>query len=56
MRQEIKTVIGAIPYQNFKHRIRIIDQLKREFGKVRINFDNGLVFYEYFEKSSWLMN
>ena len=51
-RKEIKKIYGAIPYNNFKDRVRIVGQLKSEIGKVRVEYNNGLIFYEYAEKSS----
>ena len=45
--ERIKMVCGAIPYNNFKERMRIINELKKEFGKVRITVMDDVVVYEY---------
>lgn len=40
-------ICGAIPYDNFKEKMRIIQELKREFGRVRIIILDDVVVYEY---------
>jgi hypothetical protein len=40
-------VCGAIPYSNFKEKVRIINELKKEFGKVKIMVLDDVVMYEY---------
>lgn len=42
--------IGAIPCSGIKHRSTIINDLKRQFGKVRINICDDLVMYEVSEE------
>lgn len=41
-------ICGAIPYRNFKERLRIIEQLKREFGKVKIFVTDDFIVYEHY--------
>lgn len=40
-------VCGAIPYNSFKERVQIINELKKEFGKVKIIVMDDVVVYEY---------
>lgn len=40
-------ICGAIPYNNFKEKLRIINELKKEFGKVKIMVMDDIVVYEY---------
>ncbi|AJA41481.1 hypothetical protein AXJ14_gp162 [Geobacillus virus E3] len=40
-------VCGAIPYSSFKERVQIINELKKEFGKVKITVMDDVVVYEY---------
>lgn len=45
-------VYGSIPFANFKERIRIIKNLKKELGnKVKIYVDGNLVIYKYFDNT-----
>lgn len=48
-RKEKLTRSGAIPYNNLKEKNRIINQLKKEFGRIKINLDDGIILYEYKE-------
>lgn len=43
-------ICGAIPYDNFKEKMRIIQELKREFGKVKIIILDNVVVYEHYDK------
>jgi phosphopantetheine adenylyltransferase len=43
-------VCGAIPYSSFKERVQIINELKKEFGKVKITVMDDVVVYEYHGK------
>jgi hypothetical protein len=43
-------VCGAIPYSNFKERVQIINELKKEFGKVKITILDNVVVYEHYGK------
>lgn len=43
-------VCGAIPYNSFKEKLRIINELKKEFGKVKITVMDDVVVYEYYGK------
>jgi len=39
-------VCGAIPYSSFKERVQIINELKKEFRKVKIMVTDEVVVYE----------
>lgn len=39
-------VCGVIPYSNFKERVQIINELKKEFRKVKIMVMDEVVVYE----------
>lgn len=39
-------ICGAIPYNSFKDRLRIVNDLKKEFGKVKIIVLDDIVLYE----------
>lgn len=43
-------IYGAIPFDDFKHKNRIIAQLKREFWKVKIMVVDDVVVYKTDEK------
>lgn len=43
-------VYGAIPYSSFKERVQIINELKKEFGKVKITILDNVVVYEHYGK------
>jgi phosphopantetheine adenylyltransferase len=43
-------VCGAIPYSSFKERVQIINELKKEFGKVKIMVMDDVVVYKTNEK------
>lgn len=48
---------GVVPYEDFRHKDKVVDQLRREFNrKVTIRVDSiaRLVFYEHRTKSSVL--
>lgn len=41
---------GSVPFENFKQKNRIINQLRAEInGKIRIIIKDNLVVYEYYE-------
>ena len=39
-------VCGAIPYSSFKERVQIINELKKEFRKVKIMVMDEVVVYK----------
>lgn len=43
-------VCGAIPYSSFKERVQIINELKKEFRKVKIIVVDDVVVYKTNEK------
>ncbi|STO12801.1 Uncharacterised protein [[Flavobacterium] thermophilum] len=43
-------VCGAIPYSSFKERVQIINELKKEFRKVKIIVMDDVVVYKTNEK------
>jgi phosphopantetheine adenylyltransferase len=43
----IHMVCGATPFSSFKERVQIINELKKEFGKVKITVMDDVVVYEY---------
>lgn len=52
MDQKLRKIhrVGAVPFSNFKEKIRIVNQLRTQFGKIaRISIENDIILYEYFE-------
>ncbi|MEH7116144.1 hypothetical protein V7128_01795 [Neobacillus vireti] len=55
-RIKVSKIIGSIPYEDFKHKDRIMEKLKKELKKftVKYKFEDNFIIYEYSEISNSL--
>ena len=51
IKREVIRIGGAIPFRNFKERVREVATLRKQHNKVKIHIENGFIFYEYKEIS-----
>ena len=51
MNKEKLVRVGTEPYKNFRERIAITKGIRKQFKNAKIDYGNGIIIYQYEEKS-----